>query len=316
MKIKGETDSFSRYCCAAFFYFACRISLYTVFRFLDLITMGGDVIADMHYLTHTTDGLPPQTDLRPTSPWSTPNFGQTPTRVTIHDLRDKETTVDLDTNAFEVLKTESSVQEEFDEGSDAQKTCYAEIAAVLKNHLAASRVVLYNHVFRYRGRPLTVEQGDGLHRNPVYYPHVDIDTDGVRKKMALVLGAEEAKKAMQKRFQVMNIWRPVGPNPITDKPLTLCDYRSIDVEKDVHPMQVIGSLNTTTGYTISCSGQKAHKWYYLSHMRSNEIFIFKMFDSKADVAQFAFHTGFLNEDEPPSDVEQKSIEMRCFVFYD
>jgi len=278
--------------------------------------MGGDVIANMHYLTETTDGLPPQMDVCPTSPWSKTNFGQTPIRVTIHDLRGKENSVNLDTHAFELVKYEGSIQEEFDEGSEAQRICYEEIEALFKKHLGASRILFYSHIFRYRGRPLTDEQGDVAHKNPIYYPHVDMTTDTVRKKVEQMLGAEEAKKAMQKRFQLINIWRPIGPNPITDKPLTICDYRSVDTEKDVHIMKIIGSANTSIAYAMSCNSQNAHKWYYLSHMRSNEMFIFKMFDSKADVAQFAFHTGFINEDEPPPDVEQKSLEMRFFVFYD
>jgi hypothetical protein len=37
---------------------------------------------------------------------------------------------------------------------------------------------------------------DVNHRNPVFYPHVDIDSSGVGKKMEEVFGEEEAKRAM------------------------------------------------------------------------------------------------------------------------
>jgi len=92
---------------------------------------------------------------------------------------------------------------------------------------------------------------------------------------------------------VLNIWRPLGHNAITDKPLAICDYHSIDIEKDIHPLEVRGSTNTSTARTISPNARDAHRWYYLSEMRSNEMFIFKMFDSKIDVAQCAFHTTFI-----------------------
>jgi hypothetical protein len=46
------------------------------------------------------------------------------------------------------------------------------------------------------------------------------------------------------------------------------------------------------------------------------MFVFKIFDSKPDVAQFAFHTAFINENEPIPNVEQTSIEIRCLIFYD
>jgi hypothetical protein len=133
--------------------------------------------------------------------------------------------------------------------------------------------------------------------------------------MALGLGNEEAEKLMKNRYAVLNIWRPLGSNPITDKPLAICDYRSIDIEKDIHPLEVRRSSNISTARTISPNARDAHRWYYLSEMRSNEMFVFKMFDSKIDVAQCAFHTAFINKNVPPSSVDQKSIEMRCLVFY-
>jgi hypothetical protein len=51
-------------------------------------------------------------------------------------------------------------------------------------------------------------------------------------------------------------------------------------------------------------------------MRSDEMFVFKIFDSNPDVARFGAHTGFINEHVPPTDLQQKSIEMRCLVLYD
>ncbi|CAF4215905.1 unnamed protein product [Rotaria sp. Silwood2] len=179
-----------------------------------------------------------------------------------------------------------------------------------------TRVLVYHHVFRARGPPRTTDQYDQSHRNPAFDPHVDSDPAGIRKKMKEMLGEEEAEKAMQTRYQAINVWRLLGPNAITDKPLAICDYRSIDVESDVHLIELRGSVNTSAAYTISRSTQDAHVWYYLSQMRSNEMFIFKTFDSKSDVAQFAFHTAFINENMSPLNVEQKSIELRCFIFYD
>jgi hypothetical protein len=49
-------------------------------------------------------------------------------------------------------------------------------------------------------------------------------------------------------------------------------------------------------------------------MRYDEMFVFKMFDSKPNVAQFAFHTAFTNKNEPMPNVEQKSLEVPLFNF--
>ncbi len=51
-------------------------------------------------------------------------------------------------------------------------------------------------------------------------------------------------------------------------------------------------------------------------MRSNEMFVFKIFDSNTNVAQFDAHTAFINENVPATNTEQCTVEMHCLVFYD
>ena len=278
--------------------------------------MSGDVIGEINYFGYTINNCSPWLEAGSRLSCQRSNFEQIPARVTIHDLRGKEKSVDLATNALEVLKYEGSMQEQFENDSEIQRAHYEEISDVLKKHLGASRVIIYHHVFRARGHPHATEQCNQYQRNPAFDPHVDIDASGIREKIKQMLGTEEAEKVMKNRYEAINVWRPLGPNAITDKPLAICDYRSVDLEKDVHPLELRGSVNTSTAYTMSRNTQGDHIWYYLSEMRSNEMFIFKMFDSKSDVAQFAFHTAFINENVSGSDVEQKSIEMRCFIFYD
>ncbi|CAF2688605.1 unnamed protein product [Rotaria sp. Silwood2] len=278
--------------------------------------MAGNVIGHINYFTSTIYGCPPWlvTFSIPTAMRS--NFVQASIPVTIQNLRGKETSVNLDTNGLEVVKYNGSIQEEFEEGSEAQKTYYEEISNFLKKRLGAFRVIIYHYTFRFRSSPRPDEQLDGTHRNPVFYPHVDIDSFGVQGFVEHVLGEEEAERAKKNRIQLVNVWRPLGANPITDKPLTICDYRSIDVNKDVHPLTIQGAGYHSTAYTLSRNAQDAHVWYYLSPMRSDEMFVFKIFDSEPDVAQFAFHTTFKNGDGSMPTEEQKSLELRCLVFYD
>ena len=251
-----------------------------------------------------------------TTAYTITNYGHEPTRVTIHDLRGKENSMDLDTNAFEVIKYEGVTQEEFENNSEVQRNHCEEMENIIKEHLGASRVIIYQHVFRTRGAALTGDQCNDNHRNPGFLVHSDIDGPGVQGKLVQLLGDEKAKEIMKHRYAAFNIWRPLGSNPIVDKPLAICDYRSIDAEKDIHPLEVRGSTNTSTARTISPNVQDTHRWYYLSEMRSNEMFIFKMFDSKVDVAHYAFNTASINKDVLLSNMEQRSIEMRCLVSYD
>jgi hypothetical protein len=60
--------------------------------------------------------------------------------------------------------------------------------------------------------------------------------------------------------------------------------------------------------------ENTQKWYYLSNMKSNEMFMIKIFDSDPNVAQFGAHTAFINENVSSTDIEQCSVQIRCLVF--
>ena len=278
--------------------------------------MASNTIGNIHYFSGTTDGAPPcvipysiQTDHRS-------NLEHVHVSMTIEDIRDKENRFDLDTNAFEILKYDGSIQDEFQSGSPAQETYYREISDCLQKRLNASKVIVYNYAFRSRGLLQPDEPHDDNHREPACYPHVDIAASAVYGLTKKLLGEEAAAKAINKRVQVINVWRPLGPNSITHKPLTICDYCTVNADTDVHEYTVRGATLHAAGYLMSRSIDDTHRWYYLSQMQSNEMFAFKMADTKTGVARFACHTAFVNENVPIPDVVQKSVEVRCLVLYD
>ena len=255
-------------------------------------------------------------DSTPKLGWTASNYARTPARVTIHDLRDRENTVDLDKNGFELLRYDGHIHNVFDDNSETQRCYYNDVVNMLKSRLGASRVVIYNHIMRSRGPPRSADQCDSTHKNPVFYPHVDDDPFSARFKVTEILGEEEAHEVMQKRFQIINVWRPLGPNSVVSTPLAICDYRSLNLDEDIHVSEIRGTAATISLYMISRNTQDAQRWYYLSQMRSDEMVILNIFDSNHDVAQFGAHTAFTNEDVPPTDVEQHSIEVRCLFLYD
>lgn len=280
------------------------------------MTMGGDVAGEIYFFNETTDGCAPWLDANPALGFTASNFVHRPIRVTIHDMRGKENDFHLDNNGFEILKYHGHVNEIFDENSELRRNHYEDISSALKEFLGASRVIVFNHIFRSRGVPRAADQCAEDRKNPVFYAHVDNNHYSAHIKMEQILGSEEAKKMAGKRFQIINVWRPVGPNPITRTSLTICDFKSLDAKNCIHSTEVRNSPSSVSIYMISHDIQDTQKWYYLSHMRSDEMFIFKIFDTEPDVAQFGAHTAFVNEHEPMVDVEQTSIETRCLVCYD
>jgi hypothetical protein len=278
--------------------------------------MDNHTAGEINYFSHTIDGSPPMMDANPKLGWLSTNYELIPTRVTIHDLRGKENTVDLDINGFEIRKYDGDIHAVYDDRGETQQRYEEETANLLKKRLGASRVIVFNHIMRARGSPRAADQCDSTHKNPIFYPHVDSDPSAVRSKVKEVLGEEEGQKVMQKRFQILNTWRPLGPNPITNTPLTICDYRTLDVDNDIHVSKVRNTAATTGLYMISRNRKDAHRWYYLSQMKSDEMFILKIFDSNPDVAQFGVHTAFHDESMSSTGTEQQSMEMRCLVLYD
>jgi hypothetical protein len=195
-----------------------------------------------------------------------------------------------------------------------KKNYYEDIQNLLKTRLRASHVIVFWHVIRFRGQPRPADQCDQTHKNPVFLS--TCCWDAAAAKVIQILGEEEGQKLMNNRFQIIHVWKPLGPNPIFNNPLTISDYQSIDAKNDVHSSEVIASENTISLYIVSRKMEDTKKWYYLSNMRSNEMFVFKIFDSNPDVAQFGIHTAFTNTNVPSTDIEQCSIELRCLGFYD
>ena len=267
--------------------------------------MGGDFIGEIHFFTHTTDGYPPCLggSILPNGPVS--NFAPLSTRLTIHDLRGKEKNFDLDRNAFELHRYDRSIQDALDENTESQRIYFDEVVSILKKRLGASRVIVVNHIFHYRGSSYVDDECDAKYKNPSIIPHVDYELPSALLKVREALGEDEANKVMRKRFQLITIWHPIGRNPIKHRPLIVCDYLSVDALNDVHSLEIRGSPASVSGLTISCNTSDAQKWYYQSDMKSDEMFLMKMFDSTADVAQFCFHTSFKNEHTSPSNDQQK-----------
>ena len=278
--------------------------------------MPNQVTGVINFFSHTIDGSPPWIDANPQLGWVNTNYVRISVPVPIHNLRNDEKSVDLDTNGFELLNYRGRIHEEFADNSESQRCYFEEIAAQLQQRLNASRVIVFNHIFRFRGPIRAMDQCDLTHKNPVLYPHADYNPPAARSKMAEILGQEQANEAMKNRWQIINVWRPVGPHPITNMPLTICDYHTIDTTKDLHVSEARGSKASSSIYMVSHNKRDAHRWYFLSDMRSDEMLVFKNYESEPDVAQFGAHTAFINEEVPSSDVEQKSIEIRCLVLYD
>ncbi|KAI9450208.1 hypothetical protein HD554DRAFT_1289831, partial [Boletus coccyginus] len=113
---------------------------------------------------------------------------------------------------------------------------YPECIDLIKRITGASRVVIFDHTIRRR-RPGMVNDGP-QRRQPVSLVHVDQTAASSVARVHRHLPPSDAPALLKRRFQIINLWRPIS-HPALDWPLALCDFRGVDVEKDLVPVALI-----------------------------------------------------------------------------
>ena len=86
------------------------------------------------------------------------------------------------------------------------------------------------------------------------------------------LPKEDVPELLKKRFQIINLWRPIG-RPAYDWPLAVCDYGSIDYKKDLVPSTL--KYPDRDGETFNVAFNPNHRWKYLRGMEPEEFVLIK-----------------------------------------
>ncbi|CAK7244972.1 MAG: hypothetical protein STHCBS139747_006538 [Sporothrix thermara] len=224
---------------------------------------------------------------------------------------------------------------------------YAEIEALVRSKLSTpqepvSKVVIFDHTVRRRNPQAP--------RQPIQQVHVDQTPGAAEVRVRRHVGdAAEAEALLQGRYQIINVWRPIG-YAATDHPLAFIDYRtatlddlkrvdllypnqpgSADVEVDVRGKEVLPDPTqamSTEGYSIkgetyTVVPSDQHQFYYVKDMTPEEALFIKCFDSRSEVqpngrpgvAAWTPHTAFTDPATPADAKGRQSIEVRCLVFY-
>jgi len=177
----------------------------------------------------------------------------------------------------------------------------------------ASKVVLFDHTIR-RNLPGDTEDTPEK-RRPVAQVHVDQTPAAAEARVHRHMAASEVSSLLKRRYQIINLWRPID-NPALDFPLAMCDYRSVNADKELVPVKLV--FPDRVGETFGVKYSPNHKWKYVRGMNTDEVVFIKCFDSLQDegVAVFTPHTGFVDSTTPKDVPFRQSIELRALVFYD
>jgi hypothetical protein len=96
-------------------------------------------------------------------------------------------------------------------------------------------------------------------------------------------------------------------------PLAICNARSI-ARADLVAADLVYPDRTGENYLVTYSA--AHRWYFVSGMRTDEALLFRCYDSATDGrARFTPHAAFTDPTAPADAPPRESIELRAAVLY-
>ena len=171
------------------------------------------------------------------------------------------------------------------------------------------KVVVFDHTLR-DGTP---DHGLAGIREPVRAVHNDQTFVSGPRRVRDHLPADEAQQRLQKRFAILNFWRPIG-HTVEQTPLAVCDARTIAFG-DLVPSDLV--YPDKVGETYAVKYNPKHLWFYFPHMAPSEVLLLKIFDSPVHgTARATAHTAFDDPTSPPTAVPRRSIELRTLVFWD
>ncbi|KAI6085773.1 hypothetical protein F4821DRAFT_279102 [Hypoxylon rubiginosum] len=237
----------------------------------------------------------------------------TPQPVTVRDVSGEEEKYALDSHGFQFLAHQSQLSglRAFQDDDLVKAEYYPETAQLLKNVTGASRVFIFDH--KTRCGPSNwhkLGKGNRSSRGPLLRAHVDQSYAGAELVLRRWFSGE-ADELVKKRYQIINLWRPI--KPILKDPLAVADATSIS-DSDLVAASIIYPADRDETWTIKPSA--SHRWYFKYAQRPDEVLLIKCFDSDEGVpARRAPHTAFENAEEKDGE-SRESIETRALVFYD
>ncbi|KAG1835489.1 hypothetical protein EV424DRAFT_1524014 [Suillus variegatus] len=276
--------------------------------------MASDTIGVFNYMLAPSDGSRPYNTINSDSTTGKPvrNWVEDTHDIRIEDVRGKEELYKLDIAGFQYGR-EAAKHTSFLNDDEVEREYYPESIDLIKRVTGATSIVIFDHTIRRR-RPGEVDDSPQK-RQPVQLVHVDQTTASSIARVHRHLPPTEAPSLLRRRFQIINLWRPIS-HAAVDWPLALCDFRSVDYEKDLVPVALV--YPDREGETFGVKYNPNHRWKYMKSMTPEEFVLIKCFDSVQDgsVARLTPHTGFQDPNTPEGAPLRESIELRALVFYD
>ncbi|KAL2149460.1 hypothetical protein VTH82DRAFT_8111 [Thermothelomyces myriococcoides] len=275
----------------------------------------GDVVATLNFYSPPEDGSAPYNLAGDHPPGLPPrNFGSVAHDVLIHDIRGKESSFNLDNDAFQIVQNlPPSAEPSFTDDESIQKNYYPEVERLLLDTVpGAFKVIIFDH---------TIRRPNGK-RQPVPRVHIDQTAYSAAQRVRRHASSpEEAERLLSSsRYRIINVWRPLNKRPVEASPLAFASSSTLR-DEDVIPVE--HRYPAEVGYVGQTAAIQYHpdqKWYYLSGMTGDERILLECFDSEGlkegspVKGGRVAHTAFDDPRTREGAEGRESIEVRALVF--
>ena len=213
----------------------------------------------------------------------------------------------LEREGFIFINHETKVRDFYDE-KEVRSIYYPEIEQLVKDVSDATRVLVFDHTLRSSEEATREEKKIS---GPVPNVHNDY-TEWSGPQRVRDLLPDEAETLIQRRFAVIQVWRPIR-RPVQSDPLAIADGRSLGMKELIPSSRVYPDR---VGEVYHIIFEPNHRWFYFPQMQRNEALVFKTYDSAKDGrARWTAHAAFDDPTSSPDAWPRESIEMRTLAFF-
>lgn len=183
-----------------------------------------------------------------------------------------------------------------------------EMVPFIKDYFNASWVVP-------RRQAVILRSARGSTRPEVREPTVLAHIDYAPIAGPMLAGIEDRSQGIPtrpySRLMIIQTWHALSPPP-QDFPLAFCDGATV---RDTDSVVVDYTFHDTTFKLCVVRFNPIQRWYYFPEMTTDELILFKGYDSEAQWSPNAAHSAFDNRRTYPNAKPRESIEARFFVYY-
>jgi hypothetical protein len=274
----------------------------------------GEITTNLLFSQKFDEGVVPYMYIKCPPPEGVPytNIRGVPSLVTVHDLRGKESSVNLDHDSIQIVNNVPKFNVDFDNEDDIKANYYPMVEQQMLASIPGAKKV---HIFRHGIRH--TKHFPVPYNPPALIAHLDHTGPAVADRVRRHL-PDEAEELLQGRYRCVHFWQSLL-GPVYTCPVAIASSATV---KDEDLVKMVSHLKDFSEDFIAPIHKDHQKWCYYSGADPSEAILIQIFDSEALKENSevkggrAVHVAFRDPRTPENAPHRMSIEVSCLVFSD